>query len=58
MFYRDPCVASEIKSVGSKLDRIMVRPVGTKLILGELKRGASEARKDGGPEACPRENFS
>ena len=35
-----------------------VRPVGTKLILGGLKRGASEASQNGGPGACPRENFS
>ena len=34
------------------------RPVGTKLILGGLKRGASEASQNGGPGACPRENFS
>ena len=25
---------------------------------GGLKRGVSEARKDGGPGACPREKFS
>ena len=36
----------------------MSRPVGTKLILGGLKRGASEASQNGGPGACPRENFS
>ena len=34
------------------------RPVGTKLILGGLKRGASEASQNGGPGACLRENFS
>ena len=35
------------------------RPVGTKLILGGgLKRGASKASQNGGPGACPRENFS
>ena len=35
------------------------RPVGTKFILGGgLKREASEARKNGGPGPCPRENFS
>ena len=26
--------------------------------IGGLKREASEARKNGGPGACPRENFS
>ena len=36
-----------------------IKPVGTKLILGGgLERGASEASKNGGPGACPREKFS
>ena len=34
-----------------------LRPVGTKFISGELKEEASEARKDGGPGACPRKIF-
>ena len=36
---------------------ISYRPVGTKFILGELKRCASVASKNGGPGACPKENF-
>ena len=39
-------------------DPIGFRPVGTKLILGGLKRGTSKASQNGGPGACPRENFS
>ena len=38
--------------------RLNFRPVGTKLILGGLRLGASEERKNGGPGACPRETFS
>ena len=36
---------------------ILNRPVGTKFILGELKRGASEASKNGGPGGLPLRKF-
>ena len=48
-----------VKAYGAFIIVDKNRPVGTKLILGGgLKRGASEASKNGGPAACPRENFS
>ena len=33
------------------------RPLRNEIHIGGLKRGASEASKNGGPGACPRENF-
>ena len=39
------------------VDMSLHRPVGTKFILGGLKGEASEASKNGGPGAGPRENF-
>ena len=35
----------------SVIDLLAIRPVRMKLILGELKRGASEVRKNGGAGA-------
>ena len=33
------------------------RPVGKKFIIRGLRRGVSEASKNGGPGACPRKIF-